>query len=116
MRTDKIIPIAQHDSGCNSDEAFALMVLGDSMMPEFAEGEIIIIEPQGMARDGTYVLAFHNDEWIFRQLQGAGETWRLTPLNAAYPEIAIADLAAVRGVIVQKAKPGRRRALKHYGD
>ena len=116
MRPDKIIPIALQDSGCSSDESFALMVLGDSMMPEFAEGEIIIIEPQGLARDGAYVLAFHDDEWIFRQLQRAGETWRLAPLNSAYPEIVIPDLAAVKGVIVQKTKPGRRRALKHYVD
>lgn len=118
MRPDKIIPIAQQGSGegCSGDEAFALMVLGDSMLPEFAEGEIIIIEPQGLARDGAFVLAYCNDEWIFRQLLRAGEAWRLVPQNSAYPEITLPDLAAVKGVIVQKAKPGRRRALKHYAD
>jgi hypothetical protein len=44
------------------------MVLGDSMEPEFVDGDIIIIEPEGLATDGSYVMAWLNDEWIFRQL------------------------------------------------
>jgi DNA polymerase V len=116
MRPHTIIPIAREESvdSCSGAEAFALMVLGDSMLPEFAEGEIVIIEPEGLARDGAYVLAFHRDEWIFRQLRQVGEAWLLSPLNPDYPEIVIADLSEVRGVIIQKTMPGRRRALKHY--
>ena len=38
-------------------KSFALRVLGDSMAPEFNDGEIIIIEPDGALRDGSYVLA-----------------------------------------------------------
>ena len=46
-------------SGCDSgSESFALMVLGDSMVPEFNEGEIIVVEPDGATRDGSFVLAF----------------------------------------------------------
>ncbi len=117
-----IIPIAaEHaESACSGAESFALMVLGESMLPEFAEGDIVIIEPEGLAKDGAYVLAYHDDEWIFRQLLAEGDSWRLHPLNAAYPEIAISDLAAlktaVKGVIIQKTRPGRRRELKHYVD
>lgn len=116
MPPDTIIPIAPQESvgSCSGAESFALMVLGDSMLPEFAEGEVVIIEPEGLAKDGAYVLAFHQDEWIFRQLRQVGDTWRLSPRNPAYPEIVIGDLAPVRGVIIQKTKPGRRRALKHY--
>ncbi len=101
--------------GCSSGESFALMVLGDSMLPEFAEGEIIVIEPDGLACDGSFVLARCDDDWIFRQLARApGGGWRLRPLNPAYPDIPIADLSAVRGVIIQKSRPGRRRAGKRY--
>lgn len=116
MDSQKIIPIASQApaDACSGAESFALMVLGDSMSPEFAEGEIIIIEPEGLATDGAYVLAFHQDEWIFRQLRRGATAWQLRPLNPAYPEIELADLSAVRGVIIQKAKPGRRRALKTY--
>lgn len=102
------------DAGCSGGEAFALRVLGDSMSPEFVEGEIIVIEPDGVAHDGSYVLAWHADEWIFRQLARDGEGWQLRPLNAAYPSLPLRDLAAVRGVIIQKAVPGRRRLTKRY--
>lgn len=99
---------------CSGAEPFALMVLGDSMLPEFAEGDVVIIEPEGLAGDGAFVLAFLNDEWIFRQLVRNNECWVLRPLNPKYPEQPIADLAPVRGVIIQKSKPGRRRAMKRY--
>ncbi|MDD5250654.1 MAG: S24 family peptidase [Rhodocyclaceae bacterium] len=114
----KIFPIAPAAdtaaSACDDAEAFALMVLGDSMAPEFVEGEIVIIEPAGAAHDGSYVLAHVNDEWIFRQLRRDGAGWQLAALNPAYAAIAIADLAPVRGVIIQKSKPGRRKATKRY--
>ena len=105
---------ADDDTGCSGGDLFALQVLGDSMAPEFCEGEIIIIEPDGALRDGSFVLAWSDEEWIFRQLRGAEGDWRLAALNPAYPERPLADLAAVRGVIIQKARPGRRRASKFY--
>ncbi|MBP8286015.1 MAG: S24 family peptidase [Rhodoferax sp.] len=99
---------------CAGGESFALMVMGQSMTPEFQEGEIIIIEPEGLAKDGSYVLAWHNEEWTFRQLLQAGDGWVLHALNPAFPDEPLVSLADVRGVIIQKALPGRRRASKHY--
>jgi SOS-response transcriptional repressor LexA len=99
---------------CGGGESFALMVMGHSMAPEFLEGEIIIIEPEGLAKDGAYVLAWHNEEWTFRQLLRADVGWILHPLSPAFADVPLADLAAVRGVIIQKALPGRRRASKFY--
>lgn len=99
---------------CSSAEPFALMVLGDSMESEFVEGDVILIEPEGLATDGSFVLARMAGEWTFRQLAKHGEGWRLQALNPAYPATDIADLGAVKGVIIQKSKPGRRRATKRY--
>ena len=99
---------------CAGGESFALMVLGHSMVPEFNEGEIIIIEPDGLAKDGSYVLAWYQDEWTFRQLLQTSTGWILHPLNQAFADVQITELAAVRGVIIQKALPGRRHASKHY--
>ena len=99
---------------CSGSEAFALRVLGTSMEPEFNEGEIIIIEPGGLLRDGAYVLAQHEGEWIFRQLCKSDASWTLHALNPAFPDLPLPDLAAVRGVIIQKALPGRRKASKRY--
>ncbi len=108
-------------SSCASGEPYALMVLGDSMMPEFEEGEIIVIEPEGVARDGSYVIAYlddaekEEDRHIFRQLVKHPDGWMLKPLNPLYPNIPIDSIeSVVKGVVIMKKKPGRRRAMKEY--
>lgn len=102
-------------SSCAGAEPYALMVLGDSMQPEFMEGEIIVVEPEGYAKDGSYVVAWVNDEYIFRQLVRHPEGWMLKPLNPLYPNIPIDNIeAVVKGVVVQKKKPGRRKEQKSY--
>lgn len=104
---------------CSAAESFALMVLGDSMEPEFVEGDIIIIEPEGLATDGSYVMAWLDNEWIFRQLKKSdneADGWRLCPLNPKYPSANILDLSGLKGVVIQKSKPGRRKATKRYID
>jgi SOS-response transcriptional repressor LexA len=116
-RTIPISPAGEGEHGaCSGSESFALMVLGDSMAPEFAEGDVIVIEPEGLATDGSYVLAWHGDEWIFRQLVATGEGWELRPLNPRYPRIGLADLSAVRGVVIQRTTPGRRKSTTRYGQ
>ncbi|MBK9674091.1 MAG: S24 family peptidase [Betaproteobacteria bacterium] len=116
----KTIPVvaaeAAGDPGCSGSESFALMVLGDSMAPEFVEGEIIVVEPDGHVDGGSYVIAQVAGEWIFRQLVRGAAGWQLRPLNPAYPVVDLDDLTPVRGVVIQKSRPGRRRALKRYVD
>lgn len=101
-------------SECSGAEVFALRVLGQSMAPEFNEGEVIVIEPGGALHDGAYVLAELEGEWIFRQLRREAEGWSLRPVNPAFAVRPLPDLNAVRGVIIQKALPGRRRASRSY--
>ena len=108
---------AAGDDGCSGGESFSLRVLGDDMEPEFRHGEIIVIEPEGALKDGSFVLARHDGEWIFRQLLRRGDGWVLHALNPArmdLPDLPLPDLGAVRGVIIQKAVPGRRRLTKFY--
>ena len=113
-QTTQTAPTEIDDGGCSAGESFALRVLGDDMAPEFKEGEIIIVEPDGALRDGCFVLAQHAGEWIFRQLRRDGDAWSLQALKAGLPVLPLPDLAAVRGVIIQKAVPGRRRLSKFY--
>lgn len=116
----RVIPVlpaeATHGGSCEGDESFALMVLGDSMLPEFAEGEVIVVEPGGVVHDASFVLAFVKEEWTLRQLRGQDGNWCLQALNPAYGSVLIPDLSCIRGVITQKAVPGRRRAGKRYVD
>lgn len=90
------------------------MVLGDSMAPEFTEGDIVIIEPEGLVRDGSYVLAHVGGEFIFRRLHQHAAGWSLRALQAGHPVIEMADLRAVIGVVIQKSRPGRRRETRRY--
>jgi SOS-response transcriptional repressor LexA len=99
--------------GCSAAEPFALRVLGDSMMPEFEDGVIIVIDPAGVVESGCYVIALHNDEYIFRQLIIEAGQYLLKPLNPGYETLEIPGLGAVKGVIVQKAGT-RRHQRKHY--
>jgi DNA polymerase V len=112
----RVIPIAAEASDCSGAEPFALMVLGDSMIPEFSEGEVIVVEPEGLVTDGAFVVAQLDGEWMLRQLVRQADAWCLVALNPAYPPIPIPDPDPVRGVVIQKGWPGRRRSVKRYVD
>lgn len=119
MNAPRAIPdeAAAAPSVCSGGESFALQVLGDDMAPEFNDGEIIVVEPDGLLKDGSFVLARPGGEWMLRQLRRRGDAWSLRALNPAQgqdAEIALADLSAVHGVVIQKAVPGRRKAGKFY--
>lgn len=114
-RVVPIVPAARAEEGdCAGAEPFALMVLGDSMAPEFSDGDVIVVEPEGLAADGAFVVAEVHDGWTLRQLVRADGGWQLRAVNPAYPAAAIADLAPVRGVVIQKSRPGRRSTRKRY--
>ncbi len=99
--------------GCSASEPYALRVLGDSMSPEFDHGAIIIVDPAGIVENGAYVVAQHDDEYIFRQLVIDAGRYFLKPLNEAYDSVEIPAVDAVVGVVVQRAGT-RRSQRKHY--
>ena len=99
---------------CEESGLFALQVIDDSMEPEFAKGCIILIDPAGVIRNGSFVLAQLDDgELIFRQLLVQEDRYYLKPMRSRYETIEIPDLDRIKGVIVQRA--GTRRSYhKHY--
>jgi SOS-response transcriptional repressor LexA len=101
-------------SNCAGSEPYALMVLGDSMLPEFEEGEIIVVEPSGLVKDGSFVVAYVNDEYIFRQIVKRDDGWMLKPLNPLYENIPVTGIEVARGVVIMKKRPGRRSEQKRY--
>ena len=104
-----------NESNCSGNELVALMVLGDSMVPEFIEGEILVIEMGAVAMDGSFVISEVNEEFIFRQLKRDEHGgWQLHALNPAYPDVAISGLDKVKGVVTHKKKPGLRKSVKYY--
>ena len=74
------------------DHAFALKVRGDSMEPEFKEGDTIIIDPDVKPSPGDYVVARNDDqEATFKKFRPRGvndqgiPVIELVPLNEDYP-------------------------------
>lgn len=105
----------QAASACeNVEEAFALLVYGDSMLPEFADGDVIIVEPEGQAHDGSYVVARCAGEWALRQLVERAGQWVLHALDPRIDDVALGAWSDVRGVVIQKRSAGRRRASVAY--
>jgi len=102
--------------GCSAGEPFALQVKDNSMEPEFKMGNIIIIDPTGLATHGAYVLAMVENGYIFRQLVIENNQHYLQPLNEDYlHEKREITLDAIHGVIVQQAgAKGKRRDRKRY--
>ncbi len=112
-------PTQQEDMGetnCSGNELVALMVLGDSMEPEFVEGEILVIEMGVPATDGYFVIAeVAKEDFIFRQLKRDTQGgWLLHALNPTYPDTTIAGLEIIKGVITHKKKSGSRKSVKYY--
>jgi phage repressor protein C with HTH and peptisase S24 domain len=102
--------------GCSAKAPYALQVLGDSMEPEFADGAVIIVDPNVPAFDGAYVVCDHNGETTFRQYVLRDERPHLVALKDGYPDEEINATFMLRGVVTQQAR-NRRRGIpraKHY--
>lgn len=97
---------------CSSKDVFALQVKGDSMAPEFKDGAVIVIDPQGHVQDKSYVIANVRGELVFRQIHIQGEQYTLTTLDGSEPEESIDDLDAIEGVVIQQA--GKRRKDRKF--
>lgn len=105
----KLPPI---ESACSAREIFALRALGDSMIPEFEHGTVIIVDPEAVVKDGSYVIAQVGGEYIFRQLIIKQDKYYLQPLNDIYETIEISGLKDLEGVVIQAGN--RRRDMRKY--
>ena len=70
----------------------------------------LAVQQAVVARDGQHQAGRQG------QLVADGGGWKLRALNPAYAETHIGNLSHVRGVVIQKSRPGSRRARKRYID
>lgn len=71
----------------HSDRAVCLRVVGDSMSPEYREGELILVDPAIEAGHGDDVIARTPDgKATFKRLQVTPDGTFLIALNPSYPE------------------------------
>ena len=77
--------------------AFALLVDGESMLPDFRPGDIVVIDPDAPVRPGDIVVAkLHKDQAAtIKKYRSRGEdeegtpVFELVPLNNDYPTITV---------------------------
>lgn len=94
----------------NGANVFALTVKGDSMEPEFQEGDTIIVNPHIKPEHGDYVVVKNDeDAATFKQLKKYGKTRVLHPLNPKYEDIELSETVQYKivGKVVQKIKTKR---------
>ncbi len=94
---------------CADNEPFALMNLGDSMAPEFLDGDVLTIDPSIPPQSGHFVVAQWQGEYSFRQLLEEQGQRYLVALNPAYERVAIDDSCRFAGVVSQRS---RQRDIK----
>lgn len=87
----------------NRGRTFALMVSGLSMSPKFPDGCTIIVEPDEVPINGSYVIVRQNrnSEATFKQLSIDGSRRYLIALNPDWPNriIEMDDDAVICGVV-----------------
>ena len=100
-------------SSCSKAEPFALQVLGDSMQPEFMDGVVIVVDPEGVIRDECYVVALDSkDEYTFRQYREHDGKLFLVPLNDLYETEEFRGPTYIKGDVIQQA--GKRRKDRKF--
>ncbi|MFK5985104.1 MAG: S24 family peptidase [Pseudomonadota bacterium] len=109
MIKSKIPPI---EGSCSAKEVFALRALGDSMQPEFEHNVLLVIDPEAPVRDGSYVIAKVDGEFILRQLRIEEKRFFLQPLNDLYETVEISGVKDIVGLVIQQGS--RKRNLKKY--
>ncbi|MHB1316680.1 MAG: transcriptional repressor LexA [Minisyncoccota bacterium] len=86
------------------DNTYLLEVKGDSMIDEgIKEGDLVIVERSGIAKDGDIVIAEVDGGWTMKFFMKKGNTVYLMPANKnykpIYPEYDLKIAAIVKGVI-----------------
>lgn len=95
-----------------SEHAFMLRVDGDSMWPEFRDGEIIVVEPQEEAMHGDDVIARTPDgRATFKRLQITSDGMHLMALNPDWPEriVKVPPDTRICGVVIGSFVDRKRR-------
>lgn len=99
-----------------SQNAFALRIKGDSMLPEFREGDTVIIDPAVQPLPGDYVVAKNGEnEATFKKYRPRGvneqgqQVFELVPLNEDYPAMR-SDYTPIRiiGTMVEHRRYRKR--------
>ena len=104
------------DVGCRT---FAVEIQGDSMLPEFSEGDVVLIDPDEPHHPGDFVVAKNGEhEATFKKYKPRGynaeghEWFELVPLNDNYPPMR-SDICQIKiiGTMVEHRRYRRKKRI-----
>jgi len=102
---EEVMPEGWIEVDIERPNLFALRVYGDSMEPEFTEGEIIVVDTDATFNSGDFVIVRNSHgEVSFKQAKKYGDIWILRPLNPKYPEIEMTGEHRYIGKVIRKIK------------
>lgn len=97
-------------------EYFGLAVTGDSMYPEYLDGDVVILRVQSTAETGDDVVAYiGNDDATLKRIAVTDNGIQLRPLNPIYPTRAFSRQEilslpiTIAGVVVEQRRLRRRK-------
>ena len=100
-----------------SDNAFALEIVGESMLPDFQPGDRVIIDPSVLPQPGDFVVAKNGEEEAtFKKYRPRGvnehgqAVFELVPINPDYPSMR-SDVMPILiiGTMIEHRKYRKRR-------
>jgi len=99
----------------NDPDAFAARVVGDSMEPDYFEGDVVVFSPAGPAVSGCdcFVRLERDAQTTFKRVyvEDDGAKIRLQPLNNAYPPVVLLreDVAGLYAAVwvMRRVRPPR---------
>ena len=99
--------VARLGSGVHDPSAFAFVAVGDSMAPEFQDGDTIVCSPQTPIADGDAVFVRFSSErdntCTFKRVFDRGDTVELVPDNRRHqPMIVLKDQIVRMAKVVAK--------------
>ena len=77
------------DEAVPSHADFGVRLAGDSMMPRFADGQIVWVKKQDTAESGEIVLCYYDGQSYCKKLRTDAEKVELISLNQAYHPIPV---------------------------
>jgi len=101
------------NQGCTASEPYALRVIGDSMVPEFNHGNIIIVDPAYPPCNGAFVVVDLGGEVVLGQFHAENDRTWLKYLNSDHTDLELKPPFDVKGVVIQRSS-GRKKSIKHY--
>lgn len=86
-----------------SENSYAIQLKDSTMSPRFAEGTLLIINPQYHAEDQDFIVVqtAGQKRASFKQVLRDGETYYLKALNPDFPPIKMTPSQRILGVMVQ---------------